>query len=303
VRVSTATDPAIEGAQPAPSRHSGGGARETARPARRRSDRSRWVLRLVALGYVGLLVALPVGLVLWRTVDQGAVTFWQAISGPEAISAFRLTAIVAGSAVLINTVFGVGVALLLARYRFRGQAVLDLLIDVPISVSPIIVGLALILAFGWTTGWFGPALQNAGLQVIFATPGIVLATSFVSLPLVVREVLPVLTETGLEQDQAARSLGANAVQRFCRITLPTIKWALAYGVVLSVARTLGEFGAVRVVSGNVGSQTQTVTLLVDERAEQFEPGSYQLSVVLIAVAALCIVIISVLRPREKNEKK
>ncbi len=253
------------------------------------------------MGYVGILVALPVGLVLWRTIEQGAAVFVEAVSGPEAMAAFRLTAIVAGSAVVINTVFGVGVALLLARYRFRGRRLMDLLIDLPISVSPIIVGLALILAFGWTTGWFGPALQDAGLQVIFATPGMVLATSFVALPLVVREVLPVLLETGVEQDQAARSLGANAVQRFRRITLPTIKWALAYGVVLSVARALGEFGAVRVVSGNVGSQTQTVTLLVDERAEQFEPGAYQLSVVLIAVAALCIVIISVIRPREQGK--
>jgi sulfate transport system permease protein len=272
-----------------------------ARPGRRRIGGSRWALRLAAMGYVGILVALPVGLVLWRTIEQGAAVFVEAVSGPEAMAAFRLTAIVAGSAVVINTVFGVGVALLLARYRFRGRRLMDLLIDLPISVSPIIVGLALILAFGWTTGWFGPALQDAGLQVIFATPGMVLATSFVALPLVVREVLPVLLETGVEQDQAARSLGANAVQRFRRITLPTIKWALAYGVVLSVARALGEFGAVRVVSGNVGSQTQTVTLLVDERAEQFEPGAYQLSVVLIAVAALCIVIISVIRPREQGK--
>ncbi|HEV2886999.1 MAG TPA: sulfate ABC transporter permease subunit [Jatrophihabitans sp.] len=272
-----------------------------ARPARRRrTSRSRWALRLVALGYVGVLVALPVGLVLLRTLDQGAAAFVEAISGPQAVAAFRLTAIVAGSAVVINTAFGVGAAVLLARYRFRGRVLLDLAIDLPISVSPIIVGLALVLAFGWTTGWFGPALHNAGLQVIFATPGMVLATAFVSLPLVVREVLPVLTETGLEQDQAARSLGANAVQRFRRVTLPTIRWALAYGVVLSIARTLGEFGAVRVVSGNVGSQTQTVTLLVDERAEQFEPGAYQLSVVLIAVAALCIVIISIIRPHERN---
>jgi sulfate transport system permease protein len=270
------------------------------RPARRRVGASRWALRLAALGYVGVLVALPVGLVLWRTVDQGAAAFVDAISGPEAIAAFRLTAIVAGSAVLINTVFGVGAALLLARYRFRGRALLDLAIDLPISVSPIIVGLALVLAFGWTTGWFGPTLADTGLKVIFATPGMVLATAFVSLPLVVREVLPVLTETGLEQDQAARSLGANAVQRFVRITLPTVRWALAYGVVLSIARTLGEFGAVRVVSGNVGGQTQTVTLLVDERAEQFEPGAYQLSVVLIAVAALCIVVISLLRPRDNR---
>ena len=287
----TPTRPVEAGSAQAPGR---------SRPARRRVSRSRWALRLVALGYVGALVALPLGLVLWRTVAQGAAAFADAVTGPEAIAAFQLTAIVAGSAVAINTVFGVGAALLLARYRFRGRRLLDLLIDVPISVSPIIVGLALILAFGWTTGWFGPVLQDAGLQVIFATPGMVLATAFVSLPLVVREVLPVLVETGLDEDQAARSLGANAVQRFRRITLPTIKWALAYGVVLSVARALGEFGAVRVVSGNIGSQTQTVTLLVAERAEQFEPGAYQLSVVLITVAALCIVIISIIRPHEKK---
>jgi len=202
--------------------------------------------------------------------------------------------------VLINTVFGVGVALLLARYRFAGKRLLNVLIDIPVSVSPIVVGLALILVFGWRTGWFGPTLRNAGFEIIFATPGMILATTFVSLPLVAREVLPVLEETGLAQEQAARSLGANAVQRFLRITLPTIKWALLYGVVLSIARSIGEFGAVRVVSGNVLGKTETVTLLVDEKAEQFEPGAYQLSIVLIAVAVLCIVGISIIRPKEHD---
>ncbi|MGI8664585.1 MAG: sulfate ABC transporter permease subunit [Jatrophihabitans sp.] len=262
------------------------------------SSRSRWLLRLLAVGYVGVLVVLPLSVVLWRTLQQGGSTFVSAVTSAEAVHAYRLTAEVAGAAVLLNTVFGVGVALLLARFRFPGKGVLNAIIDLPVSVSPIVVGLALILVFGWQTGWFGPALQQAGWQVIFATPGMVLATAFVSLPLVVREVLPVLTETGLEQEQAARSLGAGALQRLRRITLPTIKWALAYGVVLSVARCLGEFGAVRVVSGDVVGQTQTVTLLVDGRAEQFEPGAYQLSVVLIAVAALCIVAISLIRPKE-----
>jgi sulfate transport system permease protein len=197
---------------------------------------------------------------------------------------------------VINTVFGIVVALLLARYRFPGKRLLNVIIDLPISVSPIVVGLALILVFGFRTGWFGPTLRNAGFQVIFATPGMILATSFVALPLVVRELLPVLQETGLDQEQAARSLGATALQRFRRITVPTIKWALAYGVVLSIARCIGEFGAVRVVSGNVTGKTQTVTLLVDQHAEQFEGGAYQLSVVLILFAALCIVLISFIRP-------
>ncbi len=262
--------------------------------------RSRRLLRLIAVGYVGVLVVLPLSVVFWRTGQQGLSTFANSVTGAEAVHAYQLTAQVAGAAVLLNTVFGVGVALLLARYRFAGRGILNAIIDLPVSVSPIVVGLALILVFGWQTGWFGPALQSAGWQVIFATPGMVLATAFVSLPLVVREVLPVLTETGLDQEQAARSLGASAPQRLRRITLPTIKWALAYGVVLSIARCLGEFGAVRVVSGGVVGQTQTVTLLVDERAEQFEPGAYQLSVMLIAVAALCIVAISLIRPKESD---
>jgi sulfate transport system permease protein len=249
------------------------------------------------VAYVATLVAMPVLIVVWRTIDQGASTFWNTITSADAVHAYQVTGEVAGLAVLINTVFGAGVAILLARYRFPGRSLLNVLIDVPVSISPIIVGLALVLVFGWTTGWFGPALQNAGVQVIFSTPGMVLATAFVALPLVVREVLPVLEEEGIEQEQAARSLGANALQRLGRITLPTVKWALVYGVVLSVARALGEFGAVRVVSGDVSGQTQTLTLVVDERAEQFEPGAYQLSVVLIAVSTICIVAISLIRPR------
>lgn len=253
---------------------------------------------MLAIGYVGALVGLPLVVILWRTVKQGWHEFLTAVTGAEAIHAFELTAVVAGSAVVLNTAFGLLIAFLLARYQWRGKGLVNVLADIPISVSPIVVGLSLVLVFGWRSGWFGPALRDAGIQIIFAVPGMVIATCFVALPLVLRAVLPVLEETGLDQEQAARSLGANAWQRFARITLPTVRWALAYGVVLSVARTLGEFGAVRVVSGDVGGHTQTVTLLVDTRAEQFDPGAYQLSVVLIAVAALCIVVISVLRPKE-----
>jgi sulfate transport system permease protein len=267
---------------------------------RRRRSPVRYLLRVVAVTYVAALVAMPVVVVVWRVVEQGWSVFWDAITAPDAIHAYQVTAQVVGLAVLINTVFGVGTAILLARYRFPGRSLLNVLIDVPISVSPIIVGLALVLAFGWTAGWLGSALQSAGIQVIFSTPGMVLATAFVSLPLVLREVLPVLEEEGIDQDQAARSLGANAVQRLRRITLPTIRWALAYGIVLSLARSLGEFGAVRVVSGDITGQTQTVTLVVDQRAEQFEPGAYQLAVLLIAVSAICIVAISLIRPRRER---
>jgi sulfate/thiosulfate transport system permease protein len=270
---------------------------EAAPAARRRRPRAaRYLLRTVAIGYVAALVLLPLVVIVWRTIGQGAGAFWDAIRSPDAVHSYQVTVQVAGLAVLINTAFGVGAAILLARYRFPGRSLLNVLIDVPITISPIVVGLALVLVFGWTTGWFGPALRSAGVQVIYSTPGMVLATAFVSLPLVVREVLPVLEEEGVEQDEAARSLGANGLQRLRRITLPTIKWALAYGVVLSIARSLGEFGAVRVVSGDISGQTQTVTLVVDERAEQFEPGAYQLSIVLIAVSAICILVISLLRP-------
>jgi sulfate transport system permease protein len=178
--------------------------------------------------------------------------------------------------------------------------VLNVLLDIPISISPIVVGLALVLVYGPTQGWFGPKLSDAGLQIIFATPGMVLATAFVSLPLVVRELVPVLEEEGLDQEIAARSLGANAWQRFVRITLPTVRWALAYGVVLSLARSIGEFGAVRVVSGDVIGQTQTGTLRVADLAEQAEPGAYQIALVLVLFAVVCIVGISLLHPREKK---
>ncbi len=274
------------------------GGSDAARRVGRRSGSGRRGLRAIAVLYVGLLVLVPLGTVLWRTVAQGWGTFVDALTAPDAVHAIQLTAVVAGSAVVLNTVFGVGTALLLARRRFPGKRVLDLLLDLPVSVSPIVVGLALILVYGTETGWFGNGLARAGIDVVFAPIGMVLATAFVSLPLVVREVLPVLVEAGTDTEEAARSLGANAWQCFVRITLPTIRWALGYGVVLSVARCLGEFGAVKVVSGNISGQTQTVTVLIDDRAEQFEPGYYQLSVLLIAVAVLCILAVSLVRPRE-----
>ena len=265
------------------------------------ADRSaRLGLRGVAVAYVALLVLLPLGVVTGRVVHQGGAAFWSAISSAQAVEAFRLTAIVAGTAVVLNVVFGVGVALLLTRYRFRGKGLLNLLIDLPMSVSPIVVGLALVLVYGPYNGWLGEPLHRLGVDVVYAVPGMVLATTFVCLPLVVREIVPVLEEEGLEQDDAARVLGASALQRFRRITLPTIRWALSYGVVLTLARAIGEFGAVKVVSGNISGsgQTQTATLLVDQRVEQLEPGSYQVALVLIVVAVLAIIAVSLLRPKQ-----
>jgi len=201
-------------------------------------------LRTVALGYLGALLALPVGLVFYRAFEHGIDNFWEAVTTPEAQHAFYLTCVMVVIAVPLNTVFGVLCALALARGRFRGKAILDAMIDLPFAISPVVVGLALILVYG-RGGWLG----DLPFQVIFAVPGIVLATVFISVPFVVREVTPVLREVGDDQEQAASTLGASRWQSFWRVTLPSIRWGVAYGVVLSVARCIGEFGAVSVVSG------------------------------------------------------
>jgi sulfate transport system permease protein len=243
-------------------------------------------------------VILPLLVMVGRTFEDGIGEFVESITAPEAVAAVTLSLQVAAVAVVVNTVFGVAVSLLITRYRFRGRNVLNALIDLPVSVSPVIAGLALILVYG-SNGWFGGFLQAAGIQVIYSIPGIVLATCFVSLPLVVRELIPVLDEIGLEQEQAGRSLGANAWQRLWRLTLPSVRWALAYGVVLSLARALGEFGAVRVVAGNVLGSTQTMPLLAAQRyADLDEGGAYAISFVMVAIAILCIIVVAVLRPRD-----
>ncbi|MFD1825631.1 MULTISPECIES: sulfate ABC transporter permease [Mumia] len=257
----------------------------------------RYALRTIVLVYLGLLIVWPVSLVAKNAFAEGVGTFVDALTEETTAYAFQLTLIVAVWAVVINTVFGILISILLVRYTFPGRRMLSALIDLPLSVSPVVVGLALLLAYGGTNGWFGPALEDSGLQVIYATPGIIMATAFVSLPLVIREIVPVLTEIGTEQEQAARSLGANAWQTFRRITIPAIRWALVYGVVLSLARSLGEFGAVKIVSGNVVGQTQTATLVVEEKYQNFEQtAAYASSFVLAAAAVLALIVVTMLRP-------
>ncbi|MEP7091200.1 MAG: sulfate ABC transporter permease subunit [Nocardioidaceae bacterium] len=261
----------------------------------------RWGLRLLAITYVFLLVLWPVSLVVKYTFADGMTALSTALGDPVVTHALQLTAFIAVTAVVINLVFGVGVSLLLVRYQFPGKRVLSALIDLPLSVSPVVVGLALLLVFNPRTGLFGPGLSSAGIQVIFASPGMILATVFVALPLVIREVVPVLEEIGDEQEQAARSLGANAVQTFRRITLPSIKWAVVYGVVLSLARSLGEYGAVKVVSGNIVQQTQTATLVVESKYQGFDQSTAYATAFLLALASvICIVVVSILRPSQKE---
>ncbi|GAA3776769.1 sulfate ABC transporter permease subunit CysW [Plantactinospora mayteni] len=275
--------------------------RPTAVQARPRPGPAKYLLRLVVLVYLVLLVAWPVALVGRNAFANGLTDLRGILDDPDVVHALRLTITVAVTAVVINTVFGVGISLLLVRYEFPGKRLLNALLDIPLSVSPIVVGLALVLVYGGRGGWFGPTLENVGFQVIFATPGIVLATVFVALPLVIREVVPVLQEVGDEQEQAARSLGANAIQTFRRITLPTIKWGVVYGVVLSLARSLGEFGAVKVVSGNVLGQTRTATLVVEEKYLNFDKGgAYATALLLTLVAVAAIIVVSVIRPKEQR---
>ncbi len=254
------------------------------------------LLRVVALVYLTVLLIVPLGLVFWRTFEHGIAPVWHSLTTPTALHAFQVTGIVAFWAVLLNTVFGVGAALLLVRHRFPGKRLFSALIDLPIAVSPVVVGLALILVYGKFSP-LGGFLQDHGFQVIFALPGMVLATVFVSLPLVVREVAPVLTEIGIEQEQAAWTLGAGRFQAFRRITLPAVRWALGYGVVLTLARALGEFGAVAVVSGRLVGKTQTATLVVDESFQNFDQATaYAVSVALALVAIVILLVVNLMRP-------
>jgi sulfate transport system permease protein len=269
----------------------------------RRPSALRWPLRVVVIGYLFFLVIWPVALVAQKTFSGGLTPVITALSDPEVIFAFELTLSVAAWAVVLNTVFGIGISLLLVRYEFPGRRALSALVDLPLSVSPVVVGLALLLVYSGRTGWLGGALEGLGLQVIYAPPGMILATAFVSLPLVIREIVPVLHEIGTDQEQAARSLGASPVQTFARITLPAIRWALLYGVVLSLARSLGEYGAVKIVSGSVALRTQTATLLVEERYQQFGNDNtvtaYTASFILALIAVIALVVVTSLRPKEK----
>lgn len=256
-------------------------------------------LRTAALGYLALILAIPVAMVFWRTFEQGFDDVWAALSSHEARHALWLTVLIALITVPLNTIFGVACALALVRGRFRGKGLLSTLVDLPLALSPVVVGLSLILVYG-RTGWFGGWLADQGIRVIFALPGMVLATIFVSLPFVVREVVPVLEEIGDEQEQAAWTLGASPWTTFWRITLPAIRWGVAYGIVLTTARAIGEFGAVSVVSGRIAGRTQTLTQYVQERYEGFDlVSAYTASLVLAVLALLTLLAMTVFQRREE----
>ena len=257
----------------------------------------RLLLRYLALGYLLVLLIVPVGLILWRTFSPGVGAFVANISTPAAISALQLSLIVVAIVVPLNVLFGVPTALVLARNKFRGKSMLQAVIDLPFAVSPVVVGVALILLWG-SAGLFGFVENDLGFKIIFGFPGIVLASIFVTVPFVIREVEPVLHELGTDQEEAAATLGSSWWQTFWRITLPSIRWGLMYGVVLTVARTLGEFGAVIMVSSNLPGTSQTLTLLVSDRYNRgAEYGAYAVSTLLMAVAVVVLVVQVILDAR------
>ncbi|WP_205695735.1 sulfate ABC transporter permease [Conexibacter sp. SYSU D00693] len=255
----------------------------------------RIALRTVALGYLAALLVVPVGYIVFKTFEPGVGEVYDSVTTPAAISAFWLTIQVAVIAVVLNVVLGVATALLLVRGRLKPavRVVLDAVIDLPFAISPVVVGLSLVLLYG-RDGW----LADLPFQVLFSFPGIVLATTFVCLPFVVREVVPVLREVGDEQEQAAATLGATRWQTLWRITLPSIRWGVAYGVVLSTARAIGEFGAVSVVSGHISGETETLTLLVEKRFQNFDlAGAYAASALLAVIAVATLLVMTLLGNR------
>jgi sulfate/thiosulfate transport system permease protein len=265
-------------------------------PARTRAGQGRgWTrlgVRSIALLYLLLLLALPILLVFVRTFEHGIEPVLKALRLPAFQSAFWLTITITAIAVPLNTVFGVVAAITLVRRRFRGRGFLNAIIDLPFALSPVVIGLSLILVYG-KFGIIGSVLEANGFKVIFALPGMVIATIFVSLPFVVREVMPVLREIGTDQEEAAATLGAGQWRIFWRITLPSIRWGVIYGVILTTARSLGEFGAVSIVSGKISGKTETLTLHVEERFQAFElVSAYTASIVLASMAIIVLMAMS-----------
>jgi sulfate transport system permease protein len=253
---------------------------------------AKYALRFASLGYFAVLLVAPVGFVFWRTFEHGVGPAWDAVTTPDALHALKVTLILTAIAVPANTIFGVLCALAIVRHRYPGAGVVNAVVDLPLALSPVVVGLALLLLYG-RGGWLG------GHAIVFALPGMVLATIFVSLPFVVREVVPVLREIGTEQEQAAATLGASAFQTFRRVTWPAIRYATAYGVVLTTARALGEFGAVSVVSGRLVGQTESLTLYVQDRYQAFDnTGSYAAAVLLALLAVATLLLMTRLKPKE-----
>ena len=261
---------------------------------------AKHAVRFGSLLYLAVSLVAPVALIFWRAFEHGLSPFWAAISNPAAVHALKLTLEVTLITVPLNTAFGILCAIAIVRHRIPGMGLVNAVVDLPLALSPVVVGLALYLLYA-RDGWFGGWLNEHGARILFATPGIVLATLFISLPFVVREVVPVLREIGTEQEEAAATLGASALATFRKITFPAIRWAVAYGVVLTTARCLGEFGAVSIVSGGIEGKTQVLTQYVQASYENFnQTSAYAASVLLAGLAILTLFLMTVMRRGDRS---
>jgi len=260
----------------------------------------RWGLTGIAIGFIVLFLCVPLGLVLFEAFAKGWQIYIQKLLQPDALAAFRLTLIVAIATVPLNTVFGLTAAWAITRFEFRGKSLLTTLIDLPFSVSPVISGLIFVLMFG-SQGWFGSWLSEHNIKIIFATPGIILATLFITFPFVARELIPLMQEMGNEEEEAALSLGASGWRTFFQITLPNIKWALLYGVLLCNARAMGEFGAVSVVSGHIRGLTNTLPLHVEVSYNDYDAvGAFASASILAGLAVVTLVLKSFLEWKQSR---
>ena len=263
----------------------------------------RWTLIGVALVFMTLFLFIPLASVFYEALKKGVGVYWAAISDDDALSAMKLTLIATGISVPLNLVFGVAAAWAITKFDFRGKNLLLTLIDLPFSVSPVIAGLIYVLVFG-LQGWFGEWLRDHDLRIIFAVPGIVLATVFVTFPFIARELIPLMQTQGIEQEEAARVLGASGWQIFWRVTLPNIKWALLYGVILCNARAMGEFGAVSVVSGHIRGQTNTLPLHIEIAYNEYQfAAAFAVASLLAGLALVTLVLKYVVEQRVKHQKR
>jgi sulfate/thiosulfate transport system permease protein len=260
------------------------------------------VLTIIAIGFLALVLYIPAANVFVKAFSKGVLPFFKSLTHRDALSAMRLTLTLAAISIPLNTIFGLCAAWVLARKRFRGRTLILSLIDLPFSISPVVAGLMIVLLYG-RNGWFGDWLNGQGIRVVFAFPAMVLATAFVGMPFVAREVIPVLEETGVDQEEAAKTLGANGWQTFWRVTLPSIRWGLLYGILLTNARAMGEFGAVSVVSGNIIGKTQSLPLYVEQQYKEYNTEAAYAASVLLALLALVTLVLKEILERKTQIKE
>jgi sulfate transport system permease protein len=267
-----------------------------------KARRGRRGLIALALGWVALLLLLPMVAIVWTVAKAGMSSVTRTLTQPDVLHAFQLTAIVTVITVVVTGVFGVIVAWVLVRQRFHGRSLLNAIVDIPFALSPVTVGLAAVVLFG-PGGWFAPFFQARGIQVIYALPAMILVTIFICIPFTIREVVPVLEEIGLDEEDASRTLGASVWHTFFKVTLPNIRWALAYGIALTTARAIGEIGAVLIVSGLIQGKTETATLFIFRAYEERQTAeAYVVALVLAAVSVGLLIVIEVLRHRQEKER-